>query len=269
MLSNGDTSAGHAPNILYAAASGTISYLCYDGTSAAVRVGDFVYAHLVYNTQLYHGKSFNQGDVMGQMVKGSFSNICGSSDQFADWYHVHWGFANTGTILVESISLNMNDQLWHRSGGTWGPDSWIHAYGGALTLAIPDPTATPVPFATFTPTAPAIRAPTNVPTPTSTARATSKATATQTPFATPTATTQPPTPFATPTATAPLPTHTPTIIATATNVVFLTRMPTPLADNTPQPAQGPLIPPDTDTSERDGTPQPPRQYLPMIMNPAS
>ena len=52
LLSDGDISAGHAPNKLLAATSGSIDYVCDDGTSLAIRIDDLLYVHLLRNPNL-------------------------------------------------------------------------------------------------------------------------------------------------------------------------------------------------------------------------
>jgi len=132
-LSDGNTGAGHAPDRLLAAASGSISYVCNDGTSVAIRIGDLLYAHLLYNSNLTIGHYFNQGEEMGQLRPGSFSGNCGWADQGANWFHVHWGFPNTGTFEAGGWTLNLSDGLWRRGGETRGINSWFLAEDGGPT----------------------------------------------------------------------------------------------------------------------------------------
>ena len=144
-LSDGDTGAGHAPNQLLAAASGSISYVCNDGTSAAVRIGDLFYTHLLYNGNLYTGRSFSQSDVLGSLKSGSFNDNCGWASQGSNWFHVHWGFPNNGYFSVEDWTLNLSDGLWRRSGETQGIGHWFEAEGSscsAPSLIEPDSNAT-------------------------------------------------------------------------------------------------------------------------------
>lgn len=128
-LSDADTNAGHAPNRLLAAAGGTVSYVCKDGKSVAVRIGDFFYTHLLDNSNLVTGHSFSQGSELGQMKPGSFSANCGYADQDSNWFHVHWGFADTGSLLVEDWTLNLSDGKWRRGDETRGTGSWFAAGG--------------------------------------------------------------------------------------------------------------------------------------------
>jgi hypothetical protein len=137
MLSDGNTGAGHAPNRLLAAYASTISYRCNDGTSVAVRAGNFFYTHLVYNANLYVGKSFAQGQEMGQMKTGSFSASCGWATQGSGWFHVHWGFPNDD-LQVEGWTLSMSTKNWTNGGATITPNGsgWIKA--GEVTTCSPN-----------------------------------------------------------------------------------------------------------------------------------
>ncbi|MBN1991591.1 MAG: pre-peptidase C-terminal domain-containing protein [Anaerolineae bacterium] len=129
-LSDGDTGAGHAPNTLLAAASGSISYVCNDGTSVAIKIGDLFYTHLLNNGNLHSGYYFSQGDILGQMKSGDFSNTCGYATQGAGWFHVHWGFPNAESFQVENWSLNLSDELWRRGEETRDIGSWFKAGEG-------------------------------------------------------------------------------------------------------------------------------------------
>jgi hypothetical protein len=129
-LSDGNTNTGHAPNRLLAAASGSISYVCNDGTSVAVRIGDLLYAHLLNNGNLTTGHHFNQGDELGQLRPGSFSGNCGWASQGDNWFHVHWGFPDTGTFQAGGWTLNLSDQHWRRDSETQGIRNWFQAECG-------------------------------------------------------------------------------------------------------------------------------------------
>jgi len=130
MLSDGDTGAGHAPNRLLASETATIDYVCNDGTSVAVRMGNFFYTHLLYNSNLYYGKTFNQGNEMGQMKSGTFSANCGYANQGSNWFHVHWGFPDAD-LQVGGWTLSMSTQNWTSGNTTVSPgNGWITTTGG-------------------------------------------------------------------------------------------------------------------------------------------
>jgi len=126
-ISDGNTSQGHAPNRLLAAASGTISYVCNDGTSVAIRIGDLMYTHLLYNGNLHTGHYFNQCDELGQLKPGSFSDTCGYADQGPGWFHVHWGFPNAGSFQAEGWTLSFSDQKWRKGGEAREIYDWFQA----------------------------------------------------------------------------------------------------------------------------------------------
>jgi fibronectin type 3 domain-containing protein len=129
MVSDGNTSAGHAPNRLLASETATISYVCNDGTSVAVRMGNFFYLHLLNNSNLYVGKTFNQKDEMGQLKTGSFDANCGYASQSSSSFHVHWGFPNAD-LQVENWTLSMSSQNWTNGSSTVSPNGgWILAGG--------------------------------------------------------------------------------------------------------------------------------------------
>jgi hypothetical protein len=127
-VSDGNTSAGHAPNRLFAAATGAIGGVCNDGTSVAIKIDNLIYAHLLNNNNLTTGHYFNQGDEMGQLRSGAFNASCGwAPGQPANQFHVHWGFPDTGSFEAGGWTLNLSDQLWRRGSETRGIYSWFQA----------------------------------------------------------------------------------------------------------------------------------------------
>jgi hypothetical protein len=128
LLSDGDTSQGHSPNLLLAAASGTIDYVCDDGVNVAIRIGTLLYLHLLPNPNLLAvGHSFNQGDAFGPLKTGSFSSSCGHADQGPNWFHVHWAFPNTGSFQAGGWTLLFSDQMWHRGTDTVTVTQWLRS----------------------------------------------------------------------------------------------------------------------------------------------
>ena len=127
LLSDGDVNAGHAPNRLLAAADGTIRAVCNDGTNLAVLIGDLLYVHLLPNSNLRTGKVFAQGDELGQLKTGTFEAACGWASQPDDWFHVHFGFPDTGTFLIEDWTLNLVDGQWRRGDETRVIYDWLTA----------------------------------------------------------------------------------------------------------------------------------------------
>ena len=147
-LSDGNTSAGHAPNRLLAAAAGSINYVCKGTANTAIRIGDVMYLHLVItNTNLIVGHYFGQGDFIGALQPGSFSDRCGWAQQDAGWFHVHWSFPDTGLFqaggwTITWIPTSTETYIpWQRSNVTVYPYQWmkadlIYTHGTYLPLVI-------------------------------------------------------------------------------------------------------------------------------------
>ena len=127
LLSDGDISAGHAPNSLLAAAPGAINCVCDDGVSVAIRIGDLLYVHLMRNPKLTVGYSFASGEEIGRMRTGWFNSVCGYADQAQNWFHVHWAFPAGDTFQAGGWTLDLRDQLWHRGTETRGIYEWLTA----------------------------------------------------------------------------------------------------------------------------------------------
>ncbi|RIK35901.1 MAG: hypothetical protein DCC55_28915, partial [Chloroflexi bacterium] len=131
-LSDGNTALGHAPNRLLAAASGAITYKCSPPAgenSTAIRVGNLMYTHLLNSPSLTVGRSFTQGELIGPLKTGSFSEACGYASQGAAWFHVHLGFPDTGAFTADGWTLNLIDQKWRRGTAVEGIGAWLLAEG--------------------------------------------------------------------------------------------------------------------------------------------
>lgn len=117
---------------VYASDTGTIDYVCNDGTSVAVRTynsstGDyFLYAHLLDNANLTNGTAFTKGAVIGSLKHGTFNDSCGWAEQDPDIYHVHWMFTPTsGSFRAENYTLNTSDQKWYNGNTAIGTGGWL------------------------------------------------------------------------------------------------------------------------------------------------
>lgn len=114
-----DMGASSMPPKVIASATGTIDYVCDDGTTVAVRThnnttGDyFLYAHLIDNANLNVGHTFQIGENVGGLKYGSFDETCGWAEQHSNHYHVHWGFVPAaGKFQVGSCVLTVSTQVW-------------------------------------------------------------------------------------------------------------------------------------------------------------
>lgn len=143
MASDGDTSQGHASGAVVAAESATVRYVCNDGTATSVLMGNFLYTHMRFNSKLYVGKSFTQGEEMGWLKSGTFSAPCGYAYQPAGWFHLHWGFPATN-LSVEGWTLGMSTQNWTDGSTTIRPNGgWITAGVDSLAPALSGNAAAP------------------------------------------------------------------------------------------------------------------------------
>ncbi len=108
---------GEAPNLVYAAQAGEVSYVCRDQTQISIRVGNLFYAHLVDNG-IQVGDHFDQGELIGSMVPGTFSDYCGWAAQPDGMYHLHWGFP--GSIMADGWWLQTDTGYWVQGRQTVG-----------------------------------------------------------------------------------------------------------------------------------------------------
>lgn len=131
-----DGSTGMAPNMVYAAKSGSVSWACRDGVSLAIRIGDLLYLHLDDNG-ISTGTYYAQGQAIGPMVEGNFnppggSIQCGYAAQDSDTWHLHLAFPppSNGLFRMESCVLDISTESWTCNGTTVDPgdeltSTWI------------------------------------------------------------------------------------------------------------------------------------------------
>lgn len=117
-----------AENQVYAMESGSITYVCRDSTQVAVRVGDnILYDHLV-DTGQQIGDTYVQGQPMGALVTGSFTDLCGYASQQATAYHVHACFLPSGgQFAADGYILSTATQNWTKSGTVYAPGDYMAA----------------------------------------------------------------------------------------------------------------------------------------------
>jgi hypothetical protein len=137
LVSGDDLGASAAPPYAYASDSGTIDYICDDGTTVAVRTHNattddyFLYAHLLDNASLYIGSAFAHGQQLGSIKYGSFSDSCGWAEQQSDHYHVHWMFEPAGgAFAVENCTLYVSTKKFKCGSETIGTGGWLRGGGG-------------------------------------------------------------------------------------------------------------------------------------------
>jgi hypothetical protein len=136
-----------ASNTVYAVDGGDVDYVCEDGTSTAVRThndttGDyFVYAHLIDNDNLAMAHSFNQSDVIGKLVYGSFTDTCGWAVQQPTNYHLHFMFTPTTLFQIEGCVLNIASQEWKCGDRTVKVNDTLYSSGSGVPTGADDPSS--------------------------------------------------------------------------------------------------------------------------------
>ena len=142
------------PNTVTSPADLTISHVCNSGTDQRSiymtnsRGDKFVIAHLLNNANIYEGKSFQRGQVIGALKTGTFNEPCGYATQQSSTYHIHFGIVPAGgKYQIEGCVLNVSSQKWACPGGlTVGSGSMLPVSGsGPATYPNPnDPDAPPI-----------------------------------------------------------------------------------------------------------------------------
>ena len=138
-ISDGNTRAGHASNKVLAASAGTIDFKCSPGAgekTAAIKVGDLMYIHLVNDSNIYQGRSLAQGELIGALQTGNFNENCGVAKQLNGQFHIHLGFLKTAAFQIEGWTLNLADHQWYRDGEVRNVHSWFIAGEGSPAQTI-------------------------------------------------------------------------------------------------------------------------------------
>lgn len=131
MMTDGDTAAGNAPNMVYASVAGEVTYVCNDNTSKAAIIGPYLYAHLDPTTPITKGKVYAAGDPIGLLVKGEFDANCGYAKQDDNFAHLHWGFPvgdqwlQDYYFMVEDYKLNITNNEFTKGTTVYKPGDWI------------------------------------------------------------------------------------------------------------------------------------------------
>lgn len=152
------------PNGAYVSQSGVVSWVCQDDVQTWVRIGDFLYGHLVDNITLREDTYHSQGSYLGALVTGTHlttttssacpcpsnrpdcvDSKCGYMCQQETSYHIHWGFNAPGGILtIEDWTLNTSSEDWTNGIDTVGPGQYMLANWSTRPIVpTPGPTVTP------------------------------------------------------------------------------------------------------------------------------
>lgn len=128
---------------VYASTQSTIVAICDDEQTVGLRlqtVGDesyYSYYHLLPSETFVEGRTYAKGALIGSLKYGSFeSQGCGSAQQQATNYHLHWGFQPANNkFRAEDCILDLTTQKWDCTQNgiikQISPGSWLwHANGG-------------------------------------------------------------------------------------------------------------------------------------------
>ena len=135
-----DSWPGSMPPQVVAVADGTITSICSDGRSMAIRVDGgpvtIAYFHFESGQSFSEGQSIRQGQVLGQLKYGTFAfnplYRCGWGEQAADQYHLHFVFMPTsaGYFEIGGCVLDLDTEAFVCNGSTYNPLSNIPNGGG-------------------------------------------------------------------------------------------------------------------------------------------
>jgi hypothetical protein len=127
------------PPLVVAASDGTITSVCSDGVTMAIRVDGgpvpVAYFHFDTGQSFSEGQGISEGQVLGQLKYGSFSGThCGWGSQQSDEYHLHFVFLPTssGYLEIGGCVLDLSTQAFVCNGNTYSPLSYI-PNGGATS----------------------------------------------------------------------------------------------------------------------------------------
>jgi hypothetical protein len=135
------------PPLAVAAANGTITNVCTDKTSIAIRVDGgpviLAYFHLALGQSFSEGERITQGQVIGSLAYGTFSGGCGTTHQQSDQYHLHFAFLPTssGYLEIGGCVLDLSSQNFVCNSNTYASLSYIPNGGSISNPSTPTPGA--------------------------------------------------------------------------------------------------------------------------------
>jgi hypothetical protein len=134
----GDTMGANVmlPNVI-AVTGGTITNVCSDGISMAIRVDGgpvaVAYFHFDTGNEFTAGQTIVKGQVLGSLKYGPFVGLhCGWGAQAADQYHLHFVFLPTssGYLEIGGCVLNLSTENFVCNSNTYAPLTYIPNGGG-------------------------------------------------------------------------------------------------------------------------------------------
>jgi hypothetical protein len=107
-------------NETYAAAEGTVTWICSGSLNKGILLsgtaGDFLYYHLEPGTPITMGTTYRQGDYLGNLVRGTFTDTCGRADQATSSAHVHFGFEADTYFNIGGCVLTISTEIFDCDG---------------------------------------------------------------------------------------------------------------------------------------------------------
>lgn len=134
-----DFGADAASATVYASASGEVTAVCTDGTSAAYLVegggNQIAYFHLEIDNLIGMGDTVARGQPIGSLVYGNFDDTCGWASQQPDHYHLHWVVVPANNrFRAEGWTLDTTTARWTRGNETIRTGQWVTGGGGFGSL---------------------------------------------------------------------------------------------------------------------------------------
>jgi hypothetical protein len=148
-----DLGSNVASDVVYASATGTVTAVCKDDYSAAIKVEGggtkIAYFHFLLDTAgLEVGTTYARGAPIGRLRPGNFNggtSGCGWADQQANHYHLHWVVEPaSGKYRAEGYQLSTSTQKWTRGNESVSTGQWITGGGGSSGLDDPAGTGGPI-----------------------------------------------------------------------------------------------------------------------------
>jgi hypothetical protein len=99
------------PPYVYASEGGTIDYICRGAYNLGIEVSGSIrlgYWHIVPDANLHVGDSVQSGQMLGNLVHGSFNEACGHATQSQSNYHVHFAFPGGSDLSIGGCILSIS-----------------------------------------------------------------------------------------------------------------------------------------------------------------
>lgn len=107
-----------------AAEFGIVTWTCLGTYNRGVKLSGnstILYLHLTTTTPLSIGDSYSQGQLIGDLVRGSFEDNCGWANQSSSNAHLHYGFDSSSMYYaMGGCVLSLATEIWDCDGNMIG-----------------------------------------------------------------------------------------------------------------------------------------------------